>query len=93
MMQLMLYQINRSAILDLESVETGPSSHPIFLPFCRNFWVFHQVLKILESDQFKDSFMIVLYSFGGVNYQCSATLYYGLCRKRECLLCCLAIMT
>ena len=36
MMQLLLYQINWPAILDLESVGTGPSSYPILLPFRGN---------------------------------------------------------
>ena len=33
MMQLLLYQINWPAILDLESVGTGPSSYPILSRF------------------------------------------------------------
>ena len=40
MIQLLLYQINWPAILDLESVGTGPSSHPILLPFRGNFLCF-----------------------------------------------------
>ena len=40
MMQLLLYQINWPAILDLESVGTGPSSYPILLPFHSNFLCF-----------------------------------------------------
>ena len=36
MMQLLLYQINWPAILDLESVGTGLSSYPILLPFRGN---------------------------------------------------------
>ena len=40
MMQLLLYQINWPAILDLEIVGTGPSSYPILLPFRGNFLCF-----------------------------------------------------
>ena len=43
MIQLLLYQINWPAILELESVGAGPSSHAIPLPFRGNFSVFHQV--------------------------------------------------
>ena len=52
MMQLLLYQINWPAILDLESVGTGPSSYPILLPFRGNFFsVFNQapVVQTLSS--------------------------------------------
>ena len=38
MIQLLLYQINWPAILDLDSVGTGPSSHPIPLPFRGNLF-------------------------------------------------------
>ena len=43
MMQLLLYQINWPPILDLESVGTGPSSHPILLPFRGKSLCFHHV--------------------------------------------------
>ena len=56
-----------------ESVGTRPSSHPILLPFCGDFCVFHQVFEILESDLFQGNFTIALCSFGGVNYQYSVT--------------------
>ena len=46
MMQLLLYQINWPAILDLESVGTGPSSHPTFSRFAAIFCVFHQANRI-----------------------------------------------
>ena len=77
MMQLLLYQINWPAILDLESVETGPSSHPTVLPFlgtfCKDFLCFSSgVFEILGSDLFQDNFKTALYSFGGVNDQCDA---------------------
>ena len=52
MMQLLLHQINWPDILDLERVETGPSSHPILLPFRGKFLCFSScVFQILESDQ------------------------------------------
>ena len=38
MIQSLLYRINWPAILDLESVGTGPSSHLILLPFRENFF-------------------------------------------------------
>ena len=44
MMQLLLYQINWPAILELESAGTGPSSHPILLPFRRNVFCFQAQL-------------------------------------------------
>ena len=73
MMQLLLYQINWPAILDLESVGTGPSSHPILLLFWGNFLCFSSgVFKILESDLFQDNFTMALFSFGGVNDQYGA---------------------
>ena len=66
------YQINWPTILDLESVGTGPSSHPILLLFWGNFLCFSSgVFKILESDLFQDNFTMALYSFGGVNDQCN----------------------
>ena len=74
MMQLLLYQINWPAILDLESVGTGPSSHPILLLFWGIFLCFSSgVFKILESNLFQDNFTMALYSFGGVNDQSGAT--------------------
>ena len=48
MMQLLLYQINWPAILDLESVGTGPSSYPILLPFRGNFFVFLIRLQLFK---------------------------------------------
>ena len=55
---------------------TGPSSRPILLPFRGIFLVFSSgVLEVLESDLFQDNFMMALYSFGGVNYQCGVTLW------------------
>ena len=72
--QLLLYEINWPAILDFGSVETGPRSDPILLPFRGNFCVFSSgEFEILESDLFQDNFMMALYSFGGVNDQCRAT--------------------
>ena len=56
MMQLLLYQINWPTILDLESVGTGPSSHPILLPFRGKSLCFHHVFEILESDLLQDNF-------------------------------------
>ena len=56
-MQLLLYQINWPAILDLESVGTGPSSDPILLPFRGIF------LCVLESDLFQDNFTMVILRF------------------------------
>ena len=92
MIQLLLYQINWHTILDLESVGTGPSSHPIPLPFRGKFLCFSScVLEILESDLLQDNFTMALYSFGGVNDQCRAR--HGLYKKQECLLFCLAIVT
>ena len=92
MMQLLLYQINWPTILDLESVGTGPSSHPILLLFWGNFLCFSSgVFKILESDLFQDNFTMALYSFGGVNDQCGAR--HGLYKKQEYFLFCLAIVT
>ena len=62
------------AILDLKSVGTGPSSRPILLRFHGNFFCFSSGLfEILESDLFQDNFSMALYSFGGVNDQCSVT--------------------
>ena len=53
---------------------TGPSSHPILLPFRGNFFVFSSgVFEVLESDLFQDNFMMAFYSFGGVNYQWGVT--------------------
>ena len=49
MMQLLLYQINWPAILDFESVGTGPSSYLILLPFRGNFCVFHQVCSKFQK--------------------------------------------
>ena len=73
MMQLLLYQINWAAILDLESVGTGPSSYPILLPFRGKFLCFSSCMfEILESDLLQDNFTMALYSFGGVNDQCGA---------------------
>ena len=66
MIQLLLYQINWRAILYLESVGTGRSSHPIFLPFRGNF-------LCLESDLFQGNFTMALYSSGGLNDQWRAT--------------------
>ena len=72
--QLLLYQINWPAILDLGSVETGLSSDPILLPFRGKFLCLSSgVFEILESDLFQDNFTMALYSFGGVNDQCRAT--------------------
>ena len=72
--QLLLYEINWPAILDFGSVETGPRSDPILLPFRGNFCVFSSgEFEILESDLFQDNFTMALYSFGGVNDQCRAT--------------------
>ena len=56
MMQLLLYQINWPAILDLERVGTGPSSYPILLPFRGKSLCLHHVFEILESDLFQDNF-------------------------------------
>ena len=56
MMQLLLYQISWPTILDLESVGTGPSSHPILLPFRGKSLCFHHVFEILESDLLQDNF-------------------------------------
>ena len=74
MMQLLLlYQINWPTILDLKSVGTGPSSHPILLLFWGIFLCFSSgVFKILESDLFQDNFTMALFSFGGVNVECGA---------------------
>ena len=92
MMQLLLYQINWPAILDLESVGTRPSSHPILLPFRGKFLCFSScVLEILESNLLQDNFTMALYSFGGVNDQCGAR--HGLYKKQECFLFRLAIVT
>ena len=92
MMQLLLYQINWPAILDLESVRTGPSSHRILLSFRAKFLCFSScVLEILERNFLQDSFTMALYSFGGVNDQCGAR--HGLYKKQECFLFCLAIVT
>ena len=45
-----------------------------FSRFAGIFSVFHQVcFEILESDLFQDNFSMALYSFGGVNDQCSVT--------------------
>ena len=94
MMQLLLlYQINWPTILDLESVGTGPSSHPILLLFWGNFLCFSSgVFKILESDLFQDNFTMALYSFGGVNDQCSAMSWAvqdptGMLALLSCLCC------
>ena len=75
MMQLLLYQINWPAILDLDSVGTGPSSRPILRPFRGNFFMSFSsgVFEALESDLFQDNFTMAFYSFGGVNDQYSAT--------------------
>ena len=74
MMHLSLHQASWSAILDLKSVGTGPSSRPIPLPIRGNFFCFSSGLfEILESDLFQDNFSMALYSFGGVNDQCSVT--------------------
>ena len=92
MMQLLLYQINWPAILDLESVGTEPSSHPILVPFRGKFLCFSScVLEILESNILRDNFTMALYSFGGVNNQCGVR--HGLYKKQECFLFCLAIVT
>ena len=92
MMQLLLYQINWPAILDLESVGTGPSSHPILLPFRGKFLCFSScVFEILESDLLQDNFTMALYSFGGLNDQCDVR--HGLFKKQECFLFCVAIVT
>ena len=72
MIQLLLYQINWPTILDLESVGTGLSSHPILLLFCGNLLCFSSV-EILESNLFHDNFTMALYSYGGVNDQWLAT--------------------
>ena len=77
-MQLLFHQVSWPAILDLESVGTEPSSRPILLHFCEDFFcfssgVFHQVFEILESDLFQDNFSLARYSFGGVNDQCGVT--------------------
>ena len=93
MMQLLLYQINWPTILDFESVGTGPSSHPIRLLFWGNFLCFSSgVFKILESDLFQDNFTMALYSFGGVNDQCSAMSWAvqdptGMLALLSCLCC------
>ena len=71
---LLLHQVSWPAILDLKSVGTGPSSRPILLLFRGNFFCFSSgVFEILESDLFQDNFSMALYSFGGVNDQCSVT--------------------
>ena len=80
MMQLLLYQINWPTILDFESVGTGPSSHPILLLFWGNFLCF------------EDNFTMALYSFGGVNDQCSAMSWAvqdptGMLALLSCLCC------
>ena len=76
MMQLLLYKVNWPAILDLESVGTGPSV-PIqsFSRFAGSFFFCFSsgVLEILESDLFQDNFTMALYSIGEVNDQCRAT--------------------
>ena len=74
MMHLSLHQASWPAILGLKSVGTGPSSRPILLRFRGNFFCFSSGLfEILESDLFQDNFSMALYSFGGVNDQCSVT--------------------
>ena len=74
MMHLLLHQVSWPAILNLKSVGTGPSSGPILLPFRGDFFCFSSgVFEILESDLFQDNFSMALYSFGGVNDQCSVT--------------------
>ena len=74
MTPLLFHQVGWPTILDLESVGTGPSSRPILLPFRGNFFCFSSgVFEILESDLFQDNFSMALYSFGGVNDQCSVT--------------------
>ena len=75
MIQSLLYQINWPAILDLESVGTGPSSHPILLPFRGKSLCFHHVCsKFQKAICFSaHSFTMAFYSFGGVNDQCGAT--------------------
>ena len=94
MMQLLLYQINWPTILDLESVGTGLSSHPILLLFWENFLCLSSgVFKILASDLFRDNFTnLALYSFGGVNDQCGATSWAvqdptGMLPLLSCLCC------
>ena len=93
MMQLLLYQINWPTVLNLESVGTGPSSHPILLLFWGKFLCFSSgVFKILESDLFQDNFTMALYSFGGVNDQCSAMSWAvqdptGMLALLSCLCC------
>ena len=93
MMQLLLYQINWSTILDLESVGSGPSSNPILLLFWGNFLCFSSgVFKILESDLFQENFTTALYFFGGVN-DLDGVPRHGLCKiQQECLLCCLVFV-
>ena len=88
------YKINWPTILYLESVRTGPSSHPfsilLFWGICLCFS--SGVFKILESDLFQDNFMMALYSFGGVNDQCGATSWAvqdptGMLALLSCLCC------
>ena len=74
MMHLLLHQASWPAILDLKSVGTGPSSRPILLPFRGNFFCFSsRVFAILESGLFQDNFSMALFSFEGLNDQCSVT--------------------
>ena len=73
MMLLLLDQVSWPAILELKSVGTGPSSHPILFPFHGNFFCFSPgVFEILESDLFQDNFSMAL-NPGGVNDQCGVT--------------------
>ena len=60
-MQLLFYQIDWPAILDLESVGTGLSSDPILVPFRGNCFEFSSgVFEVLESDLFQDNFTMVI---------------------------------
>ena len=74
MMQLLLYQINcppfwtwRVWGLDRVPVQSFSCFAGIFSVFASGLF------EILESDLFQDNFSMALYSFGGVNDQCSVT--------------------
>ena len=84
-MQLLLFQLARHF-----GHRRGLDRVPIQF-FSHFAGIFNQVFEILESNLFQDNLMMALFSFGGVNDQCRAP--FELCRKQECFLCCLPIMT
>ena len=71
MMQLLLFQLARH-------LDIGKSGDWIgfpfnFSPFAGVFEFFIPVFEILESNLFQGNLKMTLFSFGGVNDQCSAT--------------------